>query len=218
VRQAGEPVTATGDALLCADVLLQFVRRGAGQRAAAGIAMAKYGGAVRRIDRVLNSRYPLRATSPRVTTATVSSLVLLGYLVAAAQPRLAFDVTDVHPSVPPVKGSVVQMEGGETVRGGRYEARNATLVDLIRVAYGVDAAAVIGGPPWLAADRFDVIAKPPDGRTSDAAVKEMLRSLLQDRFKLGDPLRHAVFPSGAAEPSRPGSEHGAGTGERERRD
>jgi uncharacterized protein (TIGR03435 family) len=175
-------VAATGDAVVYADVLLRFLRH-AGPPRAGSIAMATYGSAIRRIDRVLSSRYPVRVISPRITTAMVSSLVVVGYLVAAAQPQLAFEVADVHLSTPPLKGSVVQMEGGETARGGRYEVRNATLVDLIRVAYGVDATAVIGGPSWLAVDRFDVIGKLPDP-TSDIAVKEMLRSLLRDRFKL----------------------------------
>jgi uncharacterized protein (TIGR03435 family) len=72
--------------------------------------------------------------------------------------------------------------------GGRYELRTATMVDLIRVAYGVDAANVAGGPAWLDTDRFDVIAKVPARIQQQDATPEtlqpMLRSLLEDRFKL----------------------------------
>jgi uncharacterized protein (TIGR03435 family) len=49
----------------------------------------------------------------------------------------------------------------------------ATMVDLIRIAYGVDANRVFGGPSWLEWDRFDVIAKAPQS-TPAATIKLML--------------------------------------------
>jgi uncharacterized protein (TIGR03435 family) len=72
---------------------------------------------------------------------------------------------------------------GGVLRGGRYELRKATMVDLIRNAYGVDADKIIGGPSWLETDRFDVIAMAPP-TTSPDTVKLMLQALLADRFKL----------------------------------
>jgi uncharacterized protein (TIGR03435 family) len=66
---------------------------------------------------------------------------------------------------------------------GRYELRNASLVDLIRTAWGVDPDKVVGGPDWLDTNRFDVIAAAPAGSTSDA-LKTILRKLLVDRFHL----------------------------------
>jgi uncharacterized protein (TIGR03435 family) len=69
------------------------------------------------------------------------------------------------------------------VRDGRYELRNATMVDLIRTAHTVDADKVLGGPNWLEFDRFDVIAKVPS-KTSQETLKSMLQALLADRFKL----------------------------------
>src|SRR5205814_910367 len=58
-----------------------------------------------------------------------------------------------------------------------------SMVDLVRTAYSVDAGKVIGGPAWLEYDRFDVIAKVPPN-TPQATLKEMLQSLLAERFKL----------------------------------
>ena len=68
---------------------------------------------------------------------------------------------------------------------GRYELKNATMVDLIRTAWGVDADKVVGGPDWLDLDRFDVIATVPatPGVTAEA-LQPMLRKLLEDRFQL----------------------------------
>jgi len=69
------------------------------------------------------------------------------------------------------------------VRGGRYEVKQATIVDLVHLAYDIDADKVLGGPSWLEMDRFDVIAKVPPGTTPDDQ-RLMLQSLLADRFKL----------------------------------
>jgi len=61
---------------------------------------------------------------------------------------------------------------------GRYELTNATVADLIRTAWGVDADKVVGGPDWLDSDRFDVRA------ASTEALPALLRKILTDRFQL----------------------------------
>lgn len=89
-----------------------------------------------------------------------------------------FTLSDVHPSGP---NTIREMR----VRfwRGRYELRNATLVDLIRTAWNVDAVNVAGGPDWLDLKRFDVIATaPPDSKPE--ALHAMLRELLEERFQL----------------------------------
>src|SRR5262249_50576008 len=92
-----------------------------------------------------------------------------------------FDAADVHAS-PKNPNPNVQSLGG-FARGGRYQFRNATMLDLISSAYGVDPEKVLGGPSWLETDRFDILAKAPTSVTP-ANTKLMLRSLLADRFKL----------------------------------
>jgi uncharacterized protein (TIGR03435 family) len=72
---------------------------------------------------------------------------------------------------------------GNAIREGRYEVHNATMVDLIRIAYGIEAEKVAGGPSWLELDRYTVIAKVP-ATTSVADARLMLKPLLADRFKL----------------------------------
>jgi uncharacterized protein (TIGR03435 family) len=61
--------------------------------------------------------------------------------------------------------------------------KQATMVDLVRIAYGLDADKVVGGPSWVELDRFDVLAKAPANTTPETA-KLMLQTLLADRFKL----------------------------------
>ena len=99
----------------------------------------------------------------------------------APQAKPSFDAADVQVRARSSNPSP-QMSGG-VLRGGRYDLRNATMVDLISVAYGVDGTTVLGGPNWLETDRFDVVAKAPQTTSSDG-VKAMLQALLADRFTL----------------------------------
>jgi uncharacterized protein (TIGR03435 family) len=90
----------------------------------------------------------------------------------------AFALADVHGSPRSTTPAMRVLS-----RAGRYEIRNATMVDLIRTAYTVDGENVLGGPNWLEYDRFDVVALVPPNTTPDTQ-KLMLRALLADRFKL----------------------------------
>ena len=99
---------------------------------------------------------------------------------AAAKTPVKFEIADIHPSP---RRRYPFFDGGFLVNG-RYLMRQATLVDLIATAYGQkDSSYVHGGPSWLEWDRWDVIAKVPAGTTEDAA-KQMLQSLLAQRFGL----------------------------------
>jgi uncharacterized protein (TIGR03435 family) len=73
--------------------------------------------------------------------------------------------------------------------GGRITAENMALRSLVRFAFQVQDFQLIGGPDWIAKERFDIVAKAehditpaPPGTTGPGQL--MLRSLLADRFKL----------------------------------
>jgi uncharacterized protein (TIGR03435 family) len=95
------------------------------------------------------------------------------------EPPPTFEIADVHVSA---KTPNPFMRTGP-VRGGRYEVKNANMVDLVRIAYGFAPDKVLGGPSWLEMDRFDVIAKLP-ADTPPETRNLMMQSLLADRFKL----------------------------------
>jgi uncharacterized protein (TIGR03435 family) len=78
--------------------------------------------------------------------------------------------------------------------GGRFTANNVPLRFLIQNAYRVRDFQVIGGPSWIASERWDVEAKaeegsipaptgPPDPNVADP-MSIRLQSLLEDRFQL----------------------------------
>src|SRR5271166_2971624 len=116
---------------------------------------------------------------------TLASLSIAAALLSApalgqsTETQATFEVADVHVS-PPTRNPYMR---GPMVRQGLYQIRYATMLDLIKTAYGIDAERVLDGPNWLEKDTFDVIAKLPEGTTAETA-KPMLRGLLADRFKL----------------------------------
>ena len=108
----------------------------------------------------------------------VTALLAGPVLGQAPAPRPAFDIAGIQVSTRPQPG----MRGG-LLRGTRYELRNANMVDLIRTAYVVQPERITGGPSWIEWNRFDIAALAPEG-TSPERVREMLKTLLAERFKL----------------------------------
>src|SRR5215471_6878370 len=110
--------------------------------------------------------------------------VLIGLLPNPGLPQArkaapTFETADIRPSSHLWSAT---MQGG-LFRSGRYELRQATLMDLIKTAYTLDPDTIFGGPPWMDWDRFDISAKAPAG-TSQETARFMLRNLLSDRFQL----------------------------------
>jgi uncharacterized protein (TIGR03435 family) len=65
--------------------------------------------------------------------------------------------------------------------GGRFDATNVPLRNLIRVAYEVRTLGEIeGGPDWIETTAFDIVARGAPGDSQPA----MMRALLADRFTL----------------------------------
>ena len=177
-------LAATSDRTSYAETLLHFMQRGRWRSGLAGVPMAHYGRPDERIHRILNGTALSHGLNRRSVAAMVALGSPLAYVIATAQARPEFEIADVRvsPRSDWVKKAANNFQGG-FLNAGRYELRHATMLDLIRTAYGVDADKVYGGPSWLDYDRFDVIAKAP-ATTRPDAVKLMLQALLADRFKL----------------------------------
>jgi uncharacterized protein (TIGR03435 family) len=107
------------------------------------------------------------------------TVILLVSCLLAARGQ-SFDVASVKPSA---RYAGKDYRPAIEVMGGRFQARNASLKDLILAAYHADRYQVAGGPGWLDEDEFDVDAR-ADGNASPDQIRMMLRTLLADRFKL----------------------------------
>ena len=106
-------------------------------------------------------------------------LVLLAATALRAE-RLEFEVASVKPAAPLRSGPVAI---GTKADPGRVTYNGVPLTLLIMNAYKVKRYQITGGPDWLNTERFDIVAKLPEGARQEQAP-EMLQSLLEDRFGL----------------------------------
>jgi uncharacterized protein (TIGR03435 family) len=94
---------------------------------------------------------------------------------------LTFDVASVKLSTagcPPDCGIIHQLPGNET-----YEIKGSPLRLIMTVAYQVTDRQISGGPAWMSSDRYNIMAKAAQPRTSDE-LHLMLAHLLEERFQL----------------------------------
>jgi uncharacterized protein (TIGR03435 family) len=110
-------------------------------------------------------------------------------IVALAQTAPTFEVASIKPAAPlDMAKMAASIQAGQMPKiGAHVDAARAeyiymSLKDLIVTAYKVKPYQITG-PDWLATQRFDIVAKLPDGATKADAPK-MLQALLEDRFKL----------------------------------
>lgn len=67
---------------------------------------------------------------------------------------------------------------------GGLTATNATLKFLITFAYDVRDHQISAGPSWFDTERYDIVAKGPIDHPTVAQNRQMLQTLLADRFQL----------------------------------
>jgi len=107
--------------------------------------------------------------------------------VAAAQtppPGPTFEVASVK-AAEAITSAAIQsgkMHLGMTVDGARVDIGGLPLTAMLVQAFGVKPYQV-SGPDWMPAERFDIVAKLPEGATQDQ-IPAMLQALLAERFKL----------------------------------
>lgn len=96
---------------------------------------------------------------------------------------LQFEVASIRPAGAIAKQAMAgKLHVGMNIDAARVDIGSMSLVDLIRTAYKVKAYQITG-PDWMKSQRFDILAKMPEGATKDQ-VPEMLQALLAERFKL----------------------------------
>lgn len=153
------------------------------------LALGVFGRACRLEDRIKTILTHRRAFSPRASlahlTASAAGLLVLA-AVASFAPRwiafaqgLEFDVASIKPVERPTGGTTWHTANGE-FRG------TADLRSLIEFAYEVRLHQLSGGPSWMDSAGFRIDAKTDPARLPQgfAPIREMMRSLLEDRFKL----------------------------------
>jgi uncharacterized protein (TIGR03435 family) len=112
------------------------------------------------------------------------ALTAVGGLYAQQTAPLAFEVATIKtaPPINPAQIAAGKLHVGMKIEAGRVDIGFMSIADLIRTAYEVKPYQV-SGPDWINTERFDILAKIPDGGTKEQ-VPAMLKALLQERFKL----------------------------------
>jgi uncharacterized protein (TIGR03435 family) len=134
---------------------------------------------------------PERSFSQRSVLFIILLLFIACSSFAQTASGPAFEVASIKPSSLDMAKLAAQVRAGETPMIGAHINQSQatytfmTLKELIVNAYEVKPPQV-AGPDWLSeggAQRFDIVAKLPDGATP-AQAPQMLQALLAERFKL----------------------------------
>jgi len=123
-------------------------------------------------------KHPMKRSS--VVLAVWFALPIGGQVMTfTTDPILKFEVASIRPS-DSGQGAI----SGINTRNGRVDARNVTVTRCIMGAYEVGPHEIVGGPNWIATDRYEIRAKAPQPINNDHVLMLMLRGLLADRFRL----------------------------------
>jgi uncharacterized protein (TIGR03435 family) len=141
----------------------------------------------------MNPKLFLVSVATVVTVASAALVLPAEAQTPSSQEKPSFEVVSVKPNKSgPVRGSF-------NPRADRFIETNVTVRQLIQDAYrrrAFDTRQIVGGPSWIDSDRFDLVAKiedgagsllalyVPDGKGSPGLAYRMVRTLLEDRFKL----------------------------------
>jgi len=193
-------VALSGDVIGYVNALAEL----AGMRQVRLGAVAANGGSLAdRIARLLGESRPAARKHGTAAAAVLLAAAAFG-LYGQETPRPSFQVASVKLNTENPPNRILR-----PMPGGRLTARNASLQQLIVVAYRVQKYQLIGGPSWMETDGFDIEAK-GDGDANPNQTIQMLQSLLGDRFKLALhretrqlPVYDAIGAKGAFHPPAP---------------
>jgi uncharacterized protein (TIGR03435 family) len=150
------------------------------------------------------------AAMTRCASLTLAVAIITGGISLVAQrnagPPVRFEVASIKSN--PAGDFRRGMGPGP---GGRFNAINVPLRDLVAFAYGVPnnraTLQIVGGPDWMTRERFTVDAVAPSGAPWPAQAATMVRALLAERFNLQAHHEMRVLP--VFELARAGANFGA---------
>jgi uncharacterized protein (TIGR03435 family) len=105
-------------------------------------------------------------------------VISLGLAAIAAMQLPRFDVASVKANTSATLAIQFDMPAG------RVQITNAPLRFIIRQAYRIPEPRIVGGPDWMGIVRFDITATAPAAGWTGDRARQMIQSLLADRFKL----------------------------------
>jgi uncharacterized protein (TIGR03435 family) len=120
-----------------------------------------------------------------LTIVVVSALIVAG-MAQQPSPLPAFEVASIRPNPDDTVAEGIALQPDGSVRFTAFRVR--TLIAMAYRSEGIQRFdQLIGGPSWMAIDRFDIAARASDAAPQDSGANRlpaMLRALLRDRFRL----------------------------------
>ncbi|HLJ51447.1 MAG TPA: M56 and DUF3738 domain-containing protein [Bryobacteraceae bacterium] len=167
----------------------------------------------KRLERILSRPLAVRLSLPKkvlllgVGLCTIAVPIAVGLLTAPtghaqAQPngRLTFEVASVKSASRDADERSVSHSPG-----ARLITSNATLKQLVLLAYQLMPFQVSGGPDWVGSAGFDIEAKAANPKCTPEQFRQMIQTLLADRFQLKSHFATKEMPVYALVVSRNGS-------------
>lgn len=119
----------------------------------------------------------------RCSTCAVSFLVVISLIfqtsLLGAQ-RSGFDVASIRPHAPGDDSFRVKMPSN-----GRFTATGCVAKLVLMLAYDVQENQIVGGPAWIATEKWDIEARGDDSVSYSAEeTRRMVQTLLEERFAL----------------------------------
>jgi len=133
----------------------------------------------------LNQTQPMSDHLARkVSSALLSAIVVMGLInppksYAQSVESPAFEVASIKPASPDALGIMMRF-----MPGGGLRIVNASLKDIISMAYDVDKRQITGGPDWVNSDRFDILATSPQRSDDEKVTRQRIQTLLSEGFHL----------------------------------
>jgi uncharacterized protein (TIGR03435 family) len=147
------------------------------------VSIEKEGSHVAVIEGMVIAEYGMRTVmlnaGEELSTAPPPELTSLEGAEQPQDKKVAFEVATVKVTPPDARDN-----GSMTLfPPGRFRKTNATLRDLVALAFAVQDYQISGGPEWSRSDRYDVEGKAETNVARDQILL-MIQTLLADRFKL----------------------------------
>jgi uncharacterized protein (TIGR03435 family) len=135
----------------------------------------------------------------RIVRTLLPLFILISSVTFGQAPsaRPEFDVVDIKSNVSGSPDGV-----GEILPSGQFRGTNIPVKEIIKFAYNLRDEAIVGAPNWVDSDRYDIVGKAPAAGSeetfwrsnsrlqfmrlyyTDQTFRQMVQSLLADRFKL----------------------------------
>src|SRR5262245_17757523 len=172
----------------------------------------------KRIERIMAHR-PVTALGIWARTLLVSTAVMTLAATApvgalTATPRFLARVPSDAGSKPSFASATVKPNKTGDMRvmmrmvpGGIWDASNVTLESMIRLAYRLQEAQLVGGPAWIYTVRYDIQAQSAQGG-APKEFGERMQSLLAERFNLKLHSETREIPIYALVPANSDGSHG----------